>query len=76
MTSFPNTMPMYRFVIPTLVLVLTLGLSACGSDEPSPRQDTPVVPVMTYRKAWSEGLACVTAHIERLGGTVVGRVVG
>jgi hypothetical protein len=38
-------------------------------------RDTPVVPVLTYRKAWSEGLAAVERHVARLGGRIAGRVV-
>lgn len=35
----------------------------------------PVVPLLTYRKAWQQGLQRVESHIDKLSGHLVGKVV-
>jgi hypothetical protein len=37
--------------------------------------ETPVVPLLTFRKAWAQGLQCLEGHINRLGGRVIGKIV-
>ena len=50
-------------------------VSFLNSQDAAVLAGTPVVPVLTFRKAWSSGLRCVEKHVERLGGTLAGKVV-
>lgn len=36
---------------------------------------TPVLPVLTFRRAWAQGLHCIEEHIKKLGGKLVGKIV-